>query len=83
MVFVDGANLTIRGQALAQANSLNLDVDATHYLQNVFIWIPELGGLHNIPAALQLPGSLLRSYNYTSVVGDEQKSAIRRAPQGP
>jgi len=73
MVFVDGENLTIRGQALAQANSLNLDVDATHYLQNVFIWIPELGGLHNIPASRQLPGSLLRSYYYTSVVGDEQK----------
>jgi uncharacterized LabA/DUF88 family protein len=72
MVFVDGENLTIRGQALASAHSLDLEVDPQFFLRNVFAWLPKYPPDNVVMNTLGARG-LLRSYYYTSVVGDDAK----------
>ena len=72
MMFVDGENLAIRAQQFAAKQSGLKLTEGTHYLKDVFVWLP---GLSATDAFLNLPGvriqrHAIRSYYYTSVVGD-------------
>ncbi|MGA2814405.1 MAG: NYN domain-containing protein [Candidatus Acidiferrum sp.] len=72
MLFVDGENLTIRGQEFASKNKLAL-TDGTYWRKDCFLWMPN-------PRPLQRPHCMsgeadaleseaLRAYYYTSLVG--------------
>jgi uncharacterized LabA/DUF88 family protein len=83
MLFIDGENLTIRAQEWAKVKGFPL-IEGGYYLPNVFVWIPgakantALTNTGNPP--LEIQPYAIRSYYYTSVVGDEPKrSAVRRA----
>jgi uncharacterized LabA/DUF88 family protein len=74
MLFVDGENFTIRAQRLAQQHALAL-TPGSHYEPDVFVWLPA------VPATLALTNvgdhlvkvqrTAIRSYYYTSAVGDD------------
>jgi uncharacterized LabA/DUF88 family protein len=72
MLFVDGENFTIRGQAFASSKNLTLKQGA-HYLQDVFLWIPQLDP-RRAPHGLEdrLQPHAIRAYYYTSSVGDDK-----------
>jgi len=76
MCFVDGENFTIRGQEFAKRSGIRLTEKPAVYLENVFLWptrdhlIEDLGR-HAGPGLVG--GPPIRSYYYTSVVGDEPK----------
>lgn len=84
MLFVDGENLTIRAQEWAKAKDFRL-TEGKYYLPNVFVWMPGvkanvalINKTEDVP--LEVQPYPIRSYYYTSVVGDEQKLlAVRRA----
>ena len=72
MCFVDGENLTIRGQAFAEAEGLAL-IEGPHFQRDTFVWVP---GARPIDVILyrRKCGSYsrpVRSYYYTSAVGDD------------
>jgi hypothetical protein len=71
MLFVDGENLTIRGQKLAASNQLDL-LEGPNYRKDCFFWFR---GSPAITARFQVSNRLresaLRAYFYTSVVGDD------------
>src|SRR5688500_16252208 len=79
MSFVDGENLTMRAQEIADAKGEAL-VEGPCYMRDTFVWWPTLQGTR----ALDSPGEItvplqrhaIRAYYYTSVVGNEEK--IRR-----
>jgi len=76
MAFVDGENLTIRAQNHPGLQAVGLETRPTHYLRDVFIWMPHAP--HESAASLfktgfPLSGYPTRAYYYTSVVGDELK----------
>jgi uncharacterized LabA/DUF88 family protein len=79
MMFVDGENLTIRGQQFAENNSLPLQA-GSHYEKDVFLWFPGLGARTNLcgNAPLNLQPCAVRSYYYTSAAGDENRLATIR-----
>jgi uncharacterized LabA/DUF88 family protein len=71
MLFVDGENLTIRGQEFASANTLKL-TEGPYFKKDAFLWMANARPLalpdYNTEVyALEECG--LRSYYYTSVVG--------------
>jgi hypothetical protein len=79
MLFVDGENFTLRAQELAKKSGLQLR-PCEYYSPDVFIWFPLLfqgevlgyrGKGKKVTPYFQSPP--LRSYYYTSVVGDDQK----------
>jgi len=78
MAFVDGENLTIRGQEVAKDRGLQL-TQGRYFERDVFFW-----RMHNThansgrlrfvnPAYPRLQWAGIRSYYYTSVHGDSQK----------
>lgn len=74
MCFVDGENFTIRGQSYAHDANIQLN-KGPFYDRDVFLWLP---GQSPIDVILRgrAYGSYsvpLRSYYYTSLVGDDQK----------
>lgn len=75
MVFVDGENWTIRGQAVAEAAGVDLSAGRFHQA-DVFLWPPGLAARKALLLGLphQGVGDLeplaLRAYFYTTVVGD-------------
>jgi NYN domain len=73
MLFVDGENLTIRGQAVAKSRSRTL-VEGTHFKRDIFLWFPSLAPAQILRPAANLPTPLhrnpVRSHYYTSVVDD-------------
>lgn len=73
MAFVDGENLTIRGQEVAQNSSVPL-MPGPYYRQNAFVWLPGINGKYPLICLTvrELTGyPALRASYYTSVQGDE------------
>src|SRR5262249_16925021 len=84
MCFVDGENFTIRGQDYARHTGIDLSVKPERYLENVFLWPSgdrtTLDRFGASAGAGLVGGPPIRSYYYTSVVGDEPKiMAVKRA----
>lgn len=81
MSFVDGENLTIRGQELATTKGIHL-IPGEHYEKDVFVWFPGVTGRAYLfpEPPLKLQQTAIRAYYYTSVVGDDMKmTTIREA----
>jgi uncharacterized LabA/DUF88 family protein len=81
MLFVDGENLTIRAQKLAQKNNVSL-TEGGYYRKDVFIWLPKLDARISLVdhAPIPIQRNAIRAYYYTSMVGDEvQIASVRRA----
>jgi uncharacterized LabA/DUF88 family protein len=78
MAFVDGENLTIRGQEVAQQKGLKLTT-GKYWERDIFLWklqtrVNDSGRVRFVnPAFPELQGSAVRSYYYTSVAGDSEK----------
>jgi uncharacterized LabA/DUF88 family protein len=75
MLFVDGENFAIRGAAVAKEHSLDL-VTGSHYMKDVFIWLPGLSATHVLTQPLkgnQLEKYAARAHYYTSLVGNDEK----------
>lgn len=75
MLFVDGENFTIRAQELAKKNGLALRT-CEYYCPDVFVWFPLLFQIELLVGYGGKPlfrAAPLRSYYYTSVVGDDHK----------
>jgi hypothetical protein len=74
MMFVDGENFTIRGQALASATGLKL-VAGPYWKKNVYLWLPDLRGrqtrLMTGQVGRDISETAVRAHYYTSVTGDE------------
>jgi hypothetical protein len=79
MSFVDGENLTIRAQEIADAKGEAL-VEGPCYMRDTFVWWPTLQATRALdsPSEITVPlqRHAIRAYYYTSVVGNEEK--IRR-----
>jgi uncharacterized LabA/DUF88 family protein len=74
MAFIDGENLTIRGQNVATSKGIRL-IEGKFYRRDVFVWLPGKSKsaneqFMNFPGLQQLG---TRSYYYTSVIGDDVK----------
>ena len=71
MTFVDGENLTIRGQDLLSEADV-VPPDGLYWSKNRFMWEPGLRGTHAINSGTNhLEHTPVRSYYYTSLEGDE------------
>lgn len=73
-MFVDGENLTIRGQEFAKDNGITLR-EGDFYSRDVYLWFPDI-----VPVELQattpigrVQSHAIRAYYYTSVVGDDAR----------
>jgi len=73
MMFVDGENLTIRGEAVAKKAAIKLEAKPDFYMPGAFLWVPGSN-----PASWPYHGSFIRAYYYTSMVGDEGKLVSAR-----
>ena len=80
MCFVDGENLTARGQKFARDHELQL-VEGPCYARDTFLWLP---GLDALDLVLCGPGfsighqAAVRAYYYTSLRGDQLKQQNTR-----
>jgi uncharacterized LabA/DUF88 family protein len=72
MLFVDGENLTMRAQQLSKEASIKLHV-GPYYSTDIFVWLPNYPATERITGLPNLQQHAIRSYYYTSVVGDEDK----------
>lgn len=86
MAFIDGENLTIRGQAVAKKRNAKL-VTGENFERDVFIWFPEKRGWsHEVLQSTEqtsLVYRALRSHYYTSLSGDDLRLAkIREQLRG-
>jgi uncharacterized LabA/DUF88 family protein len=74
MLFVDGENLTIRAQKLADNVAVHLQ-EGAEYRKDIFVWMPgikptiALTNTHDSPIKVQ--DHAIRAYYYTSLAGDE------------
>jgi hypothetical protein len=82
MLFIDGENLTIRAQEFAERHALVLR-EGAYFARNIFVWVPNfkanvaLTNTKNV--SLEVQPHSIRSYYYTSLVGDESKIlSVRR-----
>src|SRR5262245_6026602 len=77
MAFVDGENLTLRGQEVAKRDKRNLH-DSTEYERDVFLWF-RIGTPPRHPDWTRLTTWLqpdaIRAHYYTSAVGDDDALA--------
>jgi uncharacterized LabA/DUF88 family protein len=78
MMFVDGENLTIRGEEFSKKHNFQL-TKGSYYEPETFLWMANQRPLalppHTVvpePRALQLSETAKRSYYYTSVTGSEE-----------
>lgn len=73
MIFVDGENVTLRGQEFAKKRGIDL-VEGDHYHRDVFLWLRTEDwatvALHHPLRAIGLQGAATRAFYYTSVRGD-------------
>lgn len=79
MLFVDGENLTIRGQKFAEHEALRLDA-GDFYEPGIFLWLPRSDPLTymSATASAHLRRRAIRAHYYTSVAGDDDRlSEIR------
>lgn len=78
MTFIDGENLTTRGQELAKQQGLELEA-GEFFERDVFVWFPQhRGWSHAVlesPEQTSLVYRSLRSHYYTSLSGDDVKIA--------
>ena len=74
MMFVDGENFVVRGQAVARAENVTL-VRGECYKPDVYLWLPGQHARHalaNSPETLPMQRDGIRSYYYTSIVGSDE-----------
>jgi uncharacterized LabA/DUF88 family protein len=83
MLFVDGENMTMRAQKLADNTALRLQ-EGAEYRKNVFVWFPglkatpALTNTHDSPIKVQ--DHAIRAHYYTSLTGDDnQVMSVRQA----
>ncbi len=77
MLFVDGENFTIRAQNVAQPNQPL--VEGRYYKRDCYVWYPGVHANYCLRNDASLVGDSIRSYYYTSLVGDEQAiTEVRR-----
>jgi hypothetical protein len=78
MIFVDGENFTIRGQAVAEATGINLSPGAS-WRKDEFLWLPgrdpkaEIYDTAGSAGMVPLEARALRAYYYASVAGDDAR----------
>ena len=76
MAFVDGENLTLRGQRIASKNGIEL-IEGPYYLRDVFIWLPRIRATTAITntqdTRLPVQPHAIRAHYYTSLIGDDDK----------
>ena len=74
MLFVDGENLTLRAQEIAQKRGIQLEY-GQYFERNVCIWIPNFDARRSLAGQAPIPiqQTAVRAFYYTSIVGDEQK----------
>jgi len=74
MSFVDGENLTIRGQELAKARSRSIPEKGPYSWRDVFIWIPGRHGNNRQGCSTWplLDHWAVRAYYCASFKGDDQ-----------
>ncbi len=74
MLFVDGENVTLRGQALAESRGISLK-PGEHFEPNVFLWLnhpwPARASLTRELRGLGARASAERAFYYTSRSGDD------------
>jgi len=72
MEFMDGENLTIRGQKVAEEAAVCL-LEGKYYRKDSFIWIPPANARYRLsrgtPSIQETP---IRASYYTSVAGDDE-----------
>jgi uncharacterized LabA/DUF88 family protein len=72
MLFVDGENLTVRGQEFASKNNLALK-DGPRWKKDAFLWMPNTHPIqrpHCMSGEIEaLEFEAIRAYYYTSVIG--------------
>jgi len=72
MVFVDGENFTIRGQKVANDNSIALE-EGKYYHKDTFLWFPRYDAHNNLYGGyLRCAPKPIRSIYYTSALGDDK-----------
>jgi len=73
-MFVDGENVTIRGQRFASAARFSL-IAGKYWQKNVYLWLPNLLGRQtsfiSSQVGVDVSPTAVRAHYYTSVVGDE------------
>jgi hypothetical protein len=74
MVFVDGENLTIRGQEFARAHGIQL-VQGRYWEPDTFLWLP---GVEGSAPFVGTATRAERAYYYTAVVGDDERLMTTR-----
>lgn len=74
MLFVDGENLTLRAQEIAQKRGIQLE-HGPYFERNVCVWIPSFDARRSLVGQAPIPiqQTAIRAFYYTSLVGDEQK----------
>jgi uncharacterized LabA/DUF88 family protein len=81
MVFVDGENLTIRGQEFAKERGIDL-IRGRWWEPNRFLWLPgtEADLIANVlqPSLQGFPNRSERAHYYTAVAADEENLAATR-----
>lgn len=71
MLFVDGENLTLRAQEIAKAKGIILQ-ESPYFRKDTFIWPELMMQMEIILRGIKIK-TPIRSYYYTSVVGDDKK----------
>src|SRR5579872_5122143 len=88
MLFVDGENLTIRGQKIAETSGITL-IEGHEYKRDTYVWFPGFDGLRKLGNSLpDLEYSPIRSSYYTSLKGshdgiNEVRDALRALKFSP
>jgi hypothetical protein len=74
MLFVDGENLTIRGQALAKSNNVPL-AEGPYYRKDSFIWFPNNGPTRLLDKIGDVPAGTIpiRTYYFASATGADNE----------
>ena len=90
MLFVDGENLTIRGQKLCAAQPGLELTEGANYKRDCYIWFPgaEASAVRFTVGSNRLRDHAMRAYYYTSLVGDypvltDVKNALRKIGFSP
>lgn len=77
MLFVDGENFAMRGQAVAEREGVVLQ-PGEFFSRDEFLWMPDHNPLRDFPyyflaARVGLQVTAVRAHYYTSIVGDEER----------
>jgi uncharacterized LabA/DUF88 family protein len=74
MLFVDGENLTMRAQKLANDKGVRLQ-EGAEFRKNIFIWMPGIKATvaltNTAVSPMKVEDHAIRAYYYTSLTGDE------------